>query len=138
MSLLSEQIKPYLATIRVVLYGLAVVAIFGAGGFTGCKIKEHSNDKELQKITENRDYWKQQSEANAAAIAENNRQVEANKQFASEQQKIAEEAMRERDAAIKNNKQQAAAFDKKLKDASKNPDCGAVLRMNLCQILQDY
>lgn len=133
-----DPIKPYLATIRLILYGLAVVLIFGAGGFAGCKIKEHSNDKELQTITENRDYWKGQSEANAAAIEENNRQVEANKQFAREQQKIAEQAMKDRDAAQKANKQQAATFDKKLKDARKDPDCGAVLRMNLCPILQDY
>lgn len=126
--------QPYLIWLKLAF----LAALFVGGVFTGCEWEEGRNSKHVAAVEKERDAYKSQSNINAAALQEVNKQFKANQQAAFEWKQRAEEAGHAADRERDKNNDLQEEFKKKLARAKKDPDCKAVMEMNICPMLRDY
>lgn len=138
MTLIPNPIKAAIAPYMVWLKVALLAALFVGGMFTGCKWEGSNNREQIQDLTKWRQYYFDQAATNADALAEVNRQYEANKQAAKEWKERAEQADKAADKEKDKNQDLQEAFEKRLAKAKSNPDCKAIMEMNLCPTLRDY
>lgn len=131
-------LQPYASAIKIGLQVAIVVAIFTLGSWAGCSVGKGQSADTIKDLNKQITTLTLQVDADAKAVAEANAQVQANKQFAKEREKMAEDAAKDAAKAKRELDAQGRAFQKKLKDAEKDPDCKAILEMNLCPLLRDY
>lgn len=138
MALSLNPIKVFLAPYAIYFKLALLAALFIGGVFTGCKCQATRNDAQVIDLTKWRDYYKEQANVNADAIREVNRQAKANQQAAFEWRDRAEEASNTAARERRANEQLKEDFAEKLARAKKDPDCKAIMEMELCPALRDY
>lgn len=138
MALSLNPIKAALAPYVIYIKLVFIAALFVGGVFTGCEWEEGRNSKHVAAVEKERDTYKEQSNVNALALQEVNKQYEANKQAALEWKERAEVAANFAKKEKEKNEDLQSDFQKRLAKAKTNPDCKAIMEMNLCPTLRDY
>lgn len=133
-----EALKPYTLAIKLGSLLAGVLFIFSLGSWAGCTVGKRSNASTIATLTNDKITLTTQLSAISGQIEAANAQVEANKQFAREREKIAEEAARETAKAKKTLAAKEKEVAEKIKQARKDPDCEALLEMQLCPQLRNY
>lgn len=133
-----KQLEPYTAMIKLGLLGAAVLVVFSLGSWVGCSVGKNSNADIVRDLEKQNSTLTAQLSAVSTAVEESNRQVEANKQFAKEREKMAAAAAEEARKAKKALAAKEKEVADKLKQARKDPDCQALLEMQLCPQLRNY
>ena|SRR5688572_22990908 len=133
-----QALDPYKQVIKMGLLATAVIGIFSLGSWAGCSVGKRSNERAIETLTDQKATLMSQLTVISDKVEEANRQVEANKRFAKEREELAENAAREAAKAKKELAVKHKEFEQKLKSASKDPDCQAILEQELCPLLRNY
>lgn len=134
-----EELKLAWKTAKIWIQGVGIVGVFLLGSWAGCSAGHKQNASTIEEQGKTIAVQKAQLVANANAIEEANKQVKANQQFAREREQLANDIAK--DVSKKNKKiaQLEEQISKKIVAAEKkNPDCKAVMEMNICPELMDY
>lgn len=131
-------LQPYASAIKIGLQVAVVAVIFGLGSWAGCSVGKGQSADTIKGLNEQVSTLTVQAEVTAKAVEAANAQVKANQQFAKEREKMAEDAAKDAAKAKQELTTKHREFTKKLKDAEKDPDCKAIMEMELCPILRDY
>lgn len=133
-----KALDPYKQLIKMGLLAVTVVVIFSLGSWAGCSVGKNHNSDVIQKLGKQNATLTAQLTVVNDKVEEANRQVEANKRFAKEREELAENAAKEAAKAKKELAVKHKEFEQKLKAASKDPDCQAILEQELCPLLRNY
>lgn len=133
-----EALKPYTLAIKIGSLLVGILLAFSLGSWAGCTVGKRSNAAAIATLTNDRITLTAQLAVINGQIEESNRQVEANKQFAREREKMAEAAAKEATKAKKALAAKEKEVAEKIRQARRDPDCEALLEMQLCPQLRNY
>lgn len=131
-------LQPYASAIKIGVQVAIVVAIFTLGSWAGCSVGKGQSADTIKDLNEQVTTLTVQAGVTAKAVEAANAQVKANQQFAKEREKMAEDAAKDAAKAKKELASQHEDFKRKLKNAKKDPDCQAIMELELCPLLRSY
>lgn len=131
-------LQPYASAIKIGLQVAVVAAIFSLGSWAGCSAGKSQSADTIKDLNAQVTTLTVQAGVTAKDVEEANAQVKANQQFAKEREKMAESAAKDAAEAKKKLASQHEDYKRKLKDAKKDPDCQAIMELELCPLLRNY